>query len=326
VRGAFSGFAAAALAALALGGCAESRLAAHTVKQIGNAVEPAKPPRGVKIGKPYEVNGVWYYPQADPDYDETGIASWYGEPFHGRATANGEPYDMNDVSAAHKTLPLPSFVRVTNLDNGRSMVVRVNDRGPFVNGRIIDMSRRGAQLLGFHEKGTARVRVSAVRDADGGAVVPQPEAPPTAARPTVAAAPQEGVQSEALAPPSGTRTQTREPAPPRGRQPAPVAAAGPRETAPSAAMALAEAQVVEQAAVRPTSIFIQAGAFLQFENANRLSARLSPHGPSRVSRFKINGQEFFRVRVGPMQDVALADRTLEQMIAQGHTDARIVVD
>ena len=326
MRGAFSGLAASALAVLALAGCAESRLAAHTVKQIGNAVEPAKPQRGgVKIGQPYQVNGVWYYPQADPDYDETGIASWYGEPFHGRATANGEPYDMNEVSAAHKTLPLPSFVRVTNLDNGRSMVVRVNDRGPFVNGRIIDISRRGAQLLGFHDRGTARVRVSAVQDADGGAIVPKPEAP-AAARAIVAAAPQESVQAEALAPPSGVRTQTGQPAPPRAKLPAPVAAAPPRETAPSVATKLAEAQVVEQAPVRPTSIYIQAGAFLQFENANRLSARLSPLGPSRVSRFKINGQEFFRVRVGPMQDVAAADQTLEQMIAQGHTDARIVVD
>jgi rare lipoprotein A len=120
--------------------------------------------------------------------------------------------------------------------------------------------------------------------------------------------------------------QTREPAPPRGKLPAPVAVAAPREAGPFATAALAEAQVVEQAPVRPTNIFIQAGAFLQYDNANRLSARLSPLGPSQVSRFHINGQEFFRVRVGPLQDVATADATLEQMIAQGHTDARIVVD
>jgi len=112
-----------------------------------------------KIGQPYEVDGVTYTPVEDYGYDETGIASWYGPGFHGLRTANGELYDMNQVTAAHKTLPMPSLVRVTNLDNGRSVVVRVNDRGPFVRNRIIDMSRRGAQLLGYEKIGTAKVRV-----------------------------------------------------------------------------------------------------------------------------------------------------------------------
>jgi len=112
-----------------------------------------------KIGQPYEVDGVTYTPAEDYSYDETGIASWYGPGFHGLRTANGEMYDMNQVTAAHKTLPMPSLVRVTNLDNGRSVVVRVNDRGPFVRNRIIDMSRRGAQLLGYEKVGTAKVRV-----------------------------------------------------------------------------------------------------------------------------------------------------------------------
>ncbi len=91
-----------------------------------------------KIGKPYQVAGVWYYPKVDYDYDEIGIASWYGHPFHGRYTANGEIFDEDAISAAHTTLPLPSLVRVTNLDNDRALIVRVNDRGPFVAGRIID--------------------------------------------------------------------------------------------------------------------------------------------------------------------------------------------
>ena len=326
MRGRFGGWAVAALAALALGGCAEGRLAVHAAKQLGNAAAPGPAATGrIKVGQPYQVNGVWYYPQPDPDYDETGLASWYGDPFHGRATANGETYDMNVVSAAHKTLPLPSFVRVTNLDNGRSMVVRVNDRGPFVNGRIIDISRRGAQLLGFYEKGTAKVRVTAVQDADGGAVVPKPETAP-AAQVAVAAAPQTGVQAETLAPPSGVRAQAKQPAPPRGRPPAPVASAEPRVAAAPAAERLAEAQTVEMVPVRSTNLYVQAGAFLQYDNANRLSAQLSPLGASRVSNFRINGQEFFRVRIGPLQDVALADATLEQVIAQGHSDARIVAD
>ncbi|HZB93752.1 MAG TPA: septal ring lytic transglycosylase RlpA family protein, partial [Stellaceae bacterium] len=101
-----------------------------------------------KVGQPYEVSGVWYYPAVDWNYDETGIASWYGKEFHGRSTANGEIFDLNALTAAHPTLPMPSIVQVTNLENGRSIELRVNDRGPYVNGRIIDVSRRAAQLLG----------------------------------------------------------------------------------------------------------------------------------------------------------------------------------
>ena len=114
--------------------------------------------------EPYQVKGVWYTPKVDYSYDETGTASWYGPGFDGQPTADGEIYDMNQVSAAHKTLPLPSVVEVTNLQNGRALRVRVNDRGPFVDGRLIDMSRRSAQLLGFEGSGTAPVRVKIVKD------------------------------------------------------------------------------------------------------------------------------------------------------------------
>ncbi len=112
-----------------------------------------------KIGKPYQIDGVWYYPREDWSYDETGLASWYGEQFHGRYTADGEIFDLNEMTAAHRTLPMPVVVRVTNLDNGRSIKLRVNDRGPYARGRIIDVSRRAAQMLGFEQAGTAKVRV-----------------------------------------------------------------------------------------------------------------------------------------------------------------------
>lgn len=112
-----------------------------------------------KIGKPYKVNGVWYFPKEDYNYDEVGYASWYGPDFHNKRTANGEIFDMNMLSAAHKTLPLPSVVRVTNLQNGRSLVLRVNDRGPFVNDRILDVSKKAAQLLGFKDQGTTKIRL-----------------------------------------------------------------------------------------------------------------------------------------------------------------------
>lgn len=111
--------------------------------------------------KPYQIKGVWYYPQHHYEYEEDGIASFYGggDIFHGRPTATGERFDMNGVTAAHKTLPLPCIAEVTNLENGRKIIVKVNDRGPFVNDRIIDVSRRVAQLLGFEKQGTARVKV-----------------------------------------------------------------------------------------------------------------------------------------------------------------------
>ncbi|MEX0627241.1 MAG: septal ring lytic transglycosylase RlpA family protein, partial [Cucumibacter sp.] len=114
------------------------------------------------VGDPYRVAGRWYTPQNDPDYEATGMASWYGSAFHGRLTANGEVFDMNAMTGAHPTLPLPSYVRVTNLENGRSVVVRLNDRGPFTHGRVIDVSGRAADLLGFRIAGTARVRVNYV--------------------------------------------------------------------------------------------------------------------------------------------------------------------
>ncbi|MFM7084410.1 MAG: septal ring lytic transglycosylase RlpA family protein [Hyphomicrobium sp.] len=112
-----------------------------------------------KTGSPYTVGGQWYVPKEEPNYDVVGTASWYGEDFHGRKTANGEIYDMNALSAAHPTLPMPSYVYVTNLDNGRTILVRVNDRGPYVDNRLIDLSYRTAKELGADKKGLTRVRV-----------------------------------------------------------------------------------------------------------------------------------------------------------------------
>ena len=117
-----------------------------------------------KVGTPYKIMGKWYYPKEDYSYSEVGMASWYGEDFHAKKTANGETYDMNTLTAAHRTLPLPSIVRVTNLENGRSLVLRVNDRGPYAKERIIDISKRGAQLLGYQTKGITKVRVDIMAD------------------------------------------------------------------------------------------------------------------------------------------------------------------
>ncbi len=112
-----------------------------------------------KVGAPYRINGNWYYPKFETAYQATGIASWYGSSYDGRATANGEIYDVDALTAAHPTLQLPSLVRVTNLANGRSLVLRVNDRGPFVSNRLIDLSQAAARVLGFEDQGLARVHI-----------------------------------------------------------------------------------------------------------------------------------------------------------------------
>lgn len=115
-----------------------------------------------QTGRPYQVAGKWYYPREEPGYVRKGRASWYGSAFHGRLTANGEVYDMNHLSAAHPTMPLPSYARVTNLTNGSSVIVRVNDRGPYHSNRLIDLSQRAAQVLDYHDTGTANVKVEYV--------------------------------------------------------------------------------------------------------------------------------------------------------------------
>jgi rare lipoprotein A len=141
----------------------------YGVSSGARVVAPGDPiPKGggtYRVGQAYTVGGKTYVPAEDRDYRVEGLASWYGEDFHGRQTANGEVFDMNSVSAAHATLPMPSYVRVTNLDNNRSVIVRVNDRGPYHADRIIDVSVKTAQLLGFYSTGVARVEVQYVSSA-----------------------------------------------------------------------------------------------------------------------------------------------------------------
>lgn len=117
-----------------------------------------------KIGKPYRIYGILYHPKNYQDYEEMGTASWYGKKFHGKLTANGEIYDMESMTAAHRTLPLPSLVRVTNLNNNISVIVRVNDRGPYAKNRIIDVSHRAASMLGFKSDGTTTVKIELLRE------------------------------------------------------------------------------------------------------------------------------------------------------------------
>ena len=316
------------VAGAALAGCAETQLGIHTIKQYEQGNNRTATAKGyTKIGAPYQINGVWYYPQDDPNYDETGIASWYGAPFHGQSTADGEIYDQNALTAAHKTLALPTYVRVTNLDNGRSIIVRVNDRGPFVNGRIIDLSRRGAQLLGYDQIGTARVRVQAVQPGMPGVdgTMLAQASPIENDPPKVVAAPRGTVTAEALPPPPGVKGQAAQPS--RSTSSQPPSAVATYAAAQSAPPPDLNQQRVMVQPVRPTSLYVQAGAFTVWQNANRLRAQIVSVAPSaQVSSTIVKGIEYFRVRVGPLQSVDQADHTLQQLISTGHTEARIVVD
>ncbi len=333
----------AVAAVVFLAGCAETQFLLHSAKRINQATAEPTGEGYYKIGNPYQIDDIWYYPAEDYEYDETGIASWYGAKFHGRATANGETYDMNALTAAHRTLPMPSYVRVTNLDNGRSLVLKVNDRGPFAKGRIIDISRRGSQLLGFQQQGTARVRVQILADrsrAVAARMQNREELARVGSPITIDKAPKASVSAETLPAPGGAESA------PTTVAEAPVAAAPPSRgtvviasdavqtgtipntTAPSetAALTVSPEAAVEQRPVQPTSIFVQAGAFGLFENANKVRARLEPLGNVFMDRVLINGRDLFRVRVGPFADVGQADAMLNQVVASGYRDARIIVD
>lgn len=325
-----------------------------------------------KVGTPYQINGVWYYPQEDYDYVENGIASFYGGErsgvdFHGRHTANGEVYDMGTLTAAHQTLPMPSLVKVTNLENGRQIVLRVNDRGPFVRGRIIDVSRRAAQLLGFEGQGTAKVRVEILADESRSlklALLNQSS--PEGERIVMAAVPRPAVTSDALAPLPGMRTAppppqvstlpppaalapspsprpSPRPAPPIQVTPAPPAPEPPPSTTASAAMPppplprpaagqslpiaypVGQSPIVINVQVRPTKIYVQAGAFGDPNRASLTAAKVRAYGAAAVSAVRINGQNLYRVRIGPIASVDEADRILDQLAAVA-PESRIVVD
>lgn len=269
---------------------------------------PAEP--HYKVGEPYAIKGETYYPREDYSYDETGIASWYGQDFHGGRTANGEIFNKDELTAAHKTLPLPTLARVTNLDNGKSIVVRINDRGPFSGARLIDLSQRAAQLLGFEQQGTAKVRVQVLAD-ESKAIADAMRHYGASTPVTVASGEQApAMQTAALQP---VETQT----------------LAPIQTTPAVHEQLVATKPVQEVVQLPVTglhqIYVQAGAFTKLENATRLQQTLSSYGKVTVSDVRINGTLFHRVRVGPIKDVAGADAALAKVRGVAPA-ARTVVD
>lgn len=243
------------------------------VSKIPDAVP--MPHYGRVKANPYTVLGKSYYPISDArTYRETGTASWYGTKFHDQLTANGERYDLYGMTAAHKTLPLPSYVRVTNLDNGRKVILRVNDRGPFYSDRIIDLSFAAAKKLGFAESGTARVHVEGIDPYQWWAERGQP-------------VPQGVVQQGPVTASAAATTQVEQYNPPARQH---AAAVLPLEIASTTA------------AIPERGMYLQVGAFANPDAAELLRAQLSEtiSVPVFISSVVHNRQVLHRVRLGPI--------------------------
>jgi rare lipoprotein A len=275
-----------------------------------------------RLGKPYKVNGVWYFPAENPRYDEIGYASWYGAEFHNKRTANGEIFDKNRLTGAHKTLPLPSVVRVTNIENNKSVVLRVNDRGPFTSDRLIDVSERAAKLLEFPNKGVTRVRVEIL-----------PEESKVAIQQTSRRG-----QAEAVSLPEKKTQMVEKLSQPQGKDAIIIPEATPEEASSTEevketvslfdAPVMMPAEVSELAPVAPaatgTPIYIQVGIFRKQENAENTVQKVSSIGPTKSWLSDVGGKVLYRVQVGPFDTVGDAEKALTQVKEQGLPDAYIM--
>jgi rare lipoprotein A len=272
-----------------------------------------------QVGEPYQVGGRWFTPREQPGYDRTGTASWYGEAFHRRRTSNGEYFDMNTLTAAHATLPLPSYVLVTNLENNRNVVVRVNDRGPFVDTRVIDVSKRAADELGYRLKGTAKVRVQYLGPAPlndhGEHLMAMNSALSTGAQKNdlIALA-----QNPKFRGPSSVQVAAAK------REPTPIAEVQMADADPSM-----EPQQNEDLAPDPEPAPVQAyvvrvAVFHSLENANTAYQQLAGFGPTQIVRAVGANGPLYRVQIGPLDNTSDAQSALDSAVATGYEGARIV--
>lgn len=279
------------------------------------------------VGAPYQIGGQWRYPQEDFTLNETGIATVASR---GGATTNGESFDAMNLAAAHRTLQLPAIARITNLENGRQVVVRINDRGPPDPARLIAVTRRVAELLGAANPQAFRVRVQVLED-ESRRLASEAQGRPVAAPFSVArapepapvpqAAPRGGVQAESLAPPGGAAS---------GRQR--VAAAAPTPVAQQAAAApvgtipLRLAEQVSQTSARPGRLAIQCGAFGSVETGEMMRARLAGLGARIQADYDAPRDRSVVVRLGPYPQLPQAEGALRRALGTGCPDGRIIVE
>jgi rare lipoprotein A len=276
--------AAALMSGLAmLAACSTSRLP-DAPKTVGPTVK-ANP--HYKVGAPYQIDGRWYTPKVEPDYVEVGVASWYGDAFHGKLTANGEIFDKGRISAAHRTLPMPTIVEVENLENGRRIVLRVNDRGPFAKDRIIDLSHAAADALGFTAKGTARVRVRYLGEAHLADLAPTPGASPRLR--AVAAAPAAAKDGDRLASLIAS-------------------AAGAPPSAPQ----------------KPADLWVEVAEVENVADLERMRLYIPGEGPMALHSTSKGGRTVQSLRFGPFLSEALASASLSRAREAGFGAARIL--
>ncbi|MFZ5784047.1 MAG: septal ring lytic transglycosylase RlpA family protein [Pseudomonadota bacterium] len=299
-----------------------------------------------KVGAPYKIDGVTYVPKESFNHVETGVASWYGPGFHGKSTANGERYDQRDRTAAHRTLQMPAIVRVTNLENGRSTVVRINDRGPFSRNRVIDLSRTAAEELDIVRNGTGRVRIDqltaeslAVKEvalAGGGPAEQQTAVAQLASGARQAPAPQAAVQVASSPAPAAPPAVTAQPAATQ------VVAAqvvttqavwpgAPARPAPQEQQGLTVASLAAHGAPVASSLgsggfYVQTGAFSTAQNAERQRDLIRSYGASEISHASAGGREIYRVRLGPYTTSDAAGIVADRLKRSGYGDARVVSD
>ena len=290
-----------------------------------------------KVGAPYKIDGVTYTPTEEFNHVETGVASWYGPGFHGKSTANGETYDQTDHTAAHRTLQMPSVVRVTNLDNGRSTVVRVNDRGPYARGRIIDVSRAAAEELDMTHSGTAKVRIEQLTmesqsmkeiALNGGGAGEQRAAldkyiagrrgPPPVTATAQATPPATPPVTVAASPPPGPN--------PRSPAIAPVEASGAAGHGPATVGPPTVATLASATAHPSSGFYVQTGAFTTMGNAEKQRGLVSSYGLSEISPASAGGREVYRVRLGPYTTSDAAGIVADRLKRSGYGDARVVAD
>jgi rare lipoprotein A len=311
-------------AALGLGGCSSAiRSITHPVKIAGKYTtrdpfagkgspyyKGSGPiPRGggrYFVGKPYSVAGQWFTPREQPDYDKVGVASWYGEAFHKRKTSNGEYFDMNMLSAAHATLPLPSYAKVTNLETGKSIVVRINDRGPFVDTRIMDLSKRSADALGYRNKGMAKVRVQYIGSAplnDKGshlAMMNKKLGQGANFNTLVAAAENPNSQSDRIQVAQADETDIQAPEP-----------------------TLQQASYQPKAKPAGGAYIVQVASFDSLDEAEQARAALTDIAPVQVYEMDSANGLVYRVQLGPFLSSISAKQALSAARQQGFPDVRL---
>ena len=287
-----------------------------------------------KVGNPYKIDGVLYTPKEEFTHVETGVASWYGPGFHGKSTANGERYDQADRTAAHRTLQMPSIVRVTNLSNGLSTVVRINDRGPYASNRVIDLSRTAAQELDVVRNGTARVRIEqlqaeslAVKEVaiNGGGPTEQYEAMAQLSSGKRAPSPppqQVMATAQPAAAPPPAQVQAEWPANPRNSAVAQEQAPFPSGKGGPTIASLASAPP----ATPGGGFYVQTGSFATAENAERQRGAVRSYGSSEISQASASGREVYRVRLGPYTTSDAAGIVADRLKRSGYGDARVISD